>query len=441
MENEFDAHAVSEDDETFVSADDESTPDDLQAQRQAWSISSRDQLVCQHLHLVHSVARRFSGLGESLDDLIQEGTIGLLKAVDLFDPERGVKFSTYACHQIGSQIQHYLRDRGRLIRQPAWVQELNAKVVRATESLFQELGRDPLVAEIAERLELPEATVSHALSSRELNSVVSLSTPSDNAGESDLSLLDKDKSLTEKLTAFNLPIEDRLILDEAIGTLKTLEQSVVRLFFYEDLNQSEIARKLSISANYSSYLLRRSTAKLKTILEQQHTAETAALTREAPIVPAFAGDLPTYDRQTGLYTSVYLRARVAEEIERGRRYPTNFALLMLSVAPLPADPLQQRQAILAISQFLRKSTRIVDMIAHLEQGTFALLLPHTGREARVLGQRLSSTIRNLPPSPAISSASIALAFGFSVFPMDGMGLEALYRRADAALKAALTTES
>ena len=119
----------------------------FRAFREAQSLAVARPIGLQALHLVQSVARRFSGLGESLDDLIQEGSIGLLKSVDLFDPERGVKFSTYACHLITSQIQHYLRDRGRLIRQPAWVQELNTKVSRATEQLAQELGRDPQLAE------------------------------------------------------------------------------------------------------------------------------------------------------------------------------------------------------------------------------------------------------------------------------------------------------
>ena len=436
MDNDLDTLDVSPEEEGDVTSQ-----ENFRALRQAWNISTRDQLVCEHLHLVHSVARRFSGLGESLDDLIQEGTIGLLKAVDLFDPDRGVKFSTYACHLITSQIQHYLRDRGRLIRQPAWVQELNTKVARTTEQLFQELGRDPQLAEVAERLNLPESAVSHALASRELNSVVSLSAPVD-GNDGDLSLLDKDKSLSEKLMTFNLPYEDRLVLEEAIGSLKTLEQSVVRLFFFEDLNQSEIARRLGISANYSSYLLRRATAKIKTILEQQQAVEDSAL-KEEPASPSsmIPTDIPTYDRHTNLYTSVYLRARVAEEIERGRRYPTNFALMILSIDQLPREAEQANQAIVPIAQFLRKSTRIVDLIAHLDGGKFALLLPHTGREARVLGQRLSTQIRNLPPPAGLSSPQLQLHFGFAVFPMEGTGVESLYKRAELALNAMVQSEA
>ncbi|HEY3415389.1 MAG TPA: sigma-70 family RNA polymerase sigma factor, partial [Armatimonadota bacterium] len=154
----------------------------FRAYRKTHDSAMRDQLVCAHLELVHSVARRFMGLGESLEDLVQEGSIGLLNAVDLFDPDRGVKFSTYACHLIIGQIQHYLRDRGRLIRQPAWVQELNTKVARATEQLFQQLGRDPQVEEIAAHLHLTEDVVQNVISARELNRVLSLSAPAEGTG-------------------------------------------------------------------------------------------------------------------------------------------------------------------------------------------------------------------------------------------------------------------
>jgi RNA polymerase sigma-B factor len=295
--------------------------------KETQDITLRDNLVCRHLHLVHSVARRFSGLGESLDDLIQEGTIGLLKAVDTFDAERGVKFSTYSCHLITSQIQHYLRDRGRIIRQPAWVQELNTKVTRASEQLTQELGRDPQLAEIADRLKLNESTINQVLAARELNC------------DSDMSLGDKEKTLANKLAALQLPVEDQIVLKEAIASLKTLEQDVVRLFFYEDLNLSEIARKLNISVNYSSYLLRRSITKIRAILDEQQSLETAVLADPPETEPAsLTADLPTYDRFTGLYTGVYLRARLAEEIARSRRYPTNFALMVIDIGrPDPAS--------------------------------------------------------------------------------------------------------
>lgn len=413
----------------------------FRAFRETRDLTVRDRLVCKHLHLVHSVARRFSGMGESLDDLIQEGTIGLLKSVDVFDPERGVKFSTYACHLITSQIQHYLRDRGRLIRQPAWVQELNTKVTRVTEELVQELGRDPQLAEVAERLQLTEESVHNALAAKELNSVASLSAPTDNGTENNQVLSEKDKSLQHKLVTLQLPVEDRIVLEEAINNLKTLEQAVIRLFFYEDLNQSEIARQLGISINYSSYLLRRSITKIKTILEEQSKEEDATLNQREQdhLVPPTL-DIPTYDRFTGLYSSIYLRARVAEEIARGRRYPTNFALMLAKVSGLYEDHDCFGTIITSIGQALRQSTRVIDLTSYLENEQFALLLPHTGREAKILGQRLCQHINNVI-APQYPQLPFMMHIGYAIFPKDGATVDTLFVRAEAALQTTLRNHS
>src|SRR5512147_756580 len=88
--------------------------------RRTRDIALRDRLISQHLYLVQTVARKFSGLGESYEDLLQEGAMGLINAVDLYDPDRRVQFSTYATHLVEGQIRHYLRDKGKLIKQPAW---------------------------------------------------------------------------------------------------------------------------------------------------------------------------------------------------------------------------------------------------------------------------------------------------------------------------------
>lgn len=397
--------------------------------RQTREVALRDQLVCQHLHLVHSLTRRFSGLGESLDDLIQEGTIGLLNAVDLFDPDRGVKFTTYASHLITSQIQHYLRDRGRLIRQPAWVQELNTKVLRAAEQLTQELGRDPLSEEVAERLGVPEQSVKNVLAARELNHIASLSGPSDSNGDSELNLLEKEQASNIEAESYTLPLEDRMVLDDAISRLKVLEQKVVRLYFFDDFNQTEIARHLSISVNYASYLLRRAIGKIKTIIEEQ--AEIRSVDDEA-ITAGIPTDIPTFDSYTGVYSGIYLHLRVKEEIARSQRYPTNFTIMLVSVANQ-----DDRHILTAIGRWLRDSTRVVDLVAHLGEGVFALLLPHTGREARVLGERLCATAeRKERPPFADPAVPLDINVGFAVFPIDGAIADALFKRAHAALDAA-----
>ena len=405
--------------------------------RNTHDTAMRDQIVDRYLHLVQSVARRFSGMGESMEDLIQEGSIGLLNAVDLFDPDRGVKFSTYACHLITSQIQHYLRDRGRLIRQPAWVQELNTKVTRATEQLAQELGRDPTPAEVAERLSISVESVTNVLAARSLNRVMSLNAPADGSNDTDLSLIEKEKVSSSKLAALQLPVEDRIVLDEAVRGLKELEQKVVRLFFFGDLNQTEIARKLGISVNYSSYLLRRAISKIKATLDEQRTQEAAALLDQEPPAPIPA-DIPTFDPLTGVYSGEYLRMRVAEEIARGRRYPTNFALMLVSTQGLAGIPEERLQPLLAaIGQMLRVSTRIVDLTAHLGSGKFGLLLPHTGRESRVLGDRLCCQIATRELLPPGQGTPLAFNIGYAVFPMEGTTVELLFDRAEHALALAV----
>jgi len=405
--------------------------------REARGTAIRDQIVSRYLNLVQSVARRFSGMGESTEDLIQEGAIGLLNAVDLFDPDRGVKFSTYACHLITSQIQHYLRDRGRLIRQPAWVQELNTKVTRVTEQLSQELGRDPTPAEVAERLNISVESVVNVLAARSLNRVMSLNAPAEGANDTELSLIEKEKVSTTKLAALQLPVEDRIVLDEAIRGLKELEQKVVRLFFFGDLNQTEIARKLGISVNYSSYLLRRAIAKIKATLEEQRTQEVAVMVEQETPLPAPA-DFPTFDPATGVYSREYLRLRLAEEIARGRRYPTNFALLLISTLGLEGTAEEHLPPLLAaIGQMLRVSTRIVDLTAHLGNGRFGLLLPHTGREARVLGDRLCCLITTRELLPPNQTTPLAFSVGYAVFPMEGTTVEMLFDRAEHALSLAI----
>jgi RNA polymerase sigma-B factor len=402
--------------------------------REARDLAQRDRFVCENLHLVYSVARRFAGLGESLDDLIQEGAIGLVNAVDLFDPARGVKFSTYASHLITGQIQHYLRDRGRLIRQPAWVQEMNTKVVRATEELTQELGREPQPAEIATRLNVTEESLQNVLAARELNRVQSLSSPGDGTGDHEGNGEERDTSADEKLENAGLAIEDRLMLDQAIDGLKTLEQRVVRLYFFQDMNQSEVARALHISVNYASYLLRRAVEKIKTAAHEQSILTTHPQPGVSMRPPEYQ---PTYDPVTGAYAGGYLQVRLAEEVARSQRFPTNFALMIVEVQGLPAGEDVQHRILAAVSSRLRSSTRVVDLVSYLGGTRFGLLLPHTGREAAVLGERICHRSERLDAQTSAEGTPITLHVGFAVFPIDGVHPEMLFRRAETALDEAL----
>jgi RNA polymerase sigma-B factor len=231
-----------------------------------------------------------------------------------------------------------------------------------------------------------------------------------------------------------------MVLEEAIGSLKTLEQQVIRLFFFEDMNQSETARKLGISVNYSSYLLRRSIMKIRAIMESQHAEEAGKLTDSEQAVPAAdKNDIPTFDRFTGLYTEAYLRSRIAEEIARGRRYPTNFTLLLTEVSGLDTETEAVLPAITAIGHLFRHSTRIIDMTAYLGNARFALLLPHTGREARVLAQRLQSKVPALFSEPGLERPAVMLHIGFAVYPMDGTTVNSLFTRSTTTLDNAIAS--
>ncbi|KWX10220.1 RNA polymerase sigma factor, partial [Carbonactinospora thermoautotrophica] len=137
----------------------------------------RDQLVEMHLPLVEHLARRFRNRGEPLDDLIQVATIGLIKSVDRFDPERGVEFSTYATPTIVGEIKRHFRDKGWAVRVPRRLQELRLSLTTATSELSQRHGRSPTVTELAEHLGLSEEEVLEGLESANAYSTLSLDVP------------------------------------------------------------------------------------------------------------------------------------------------------------------------------------------------------------------------------------------------------------------------
>src|SRR5579871_6747084 len=165
----------------------------LNEYRQSRSPETRDQIVLHFTNLVESVARRFSGASEPIEDLAQEGYIGLITAVDLYDPAKNVKFSTYATHFIIGQIKHYLRDRGKIIKEPAWLQELNQRMTKIIDSLAQQLSRPPTNAEIAEMMGLTEEAVTEMLTTREIFKVGSIDGGSGD-NEDDSGAIDMDRA-------------------------------------------------------------------------------------------------------------------------------------------------------------------------------------------------------------------------------------------------------
>ena len=213
----------------------------------------RDQLIVSHLNLVRFLASKFKNRGEPLDDLIQVGTIGLIKAIDRFDPSRGLEFTTYATPTILGEIKRHFRDKGWSVRVPRRLQELSAKVNQANDELTNELSRSPSVEEIAKRV---GATVDDVLEAMESSSAYS-SVPLEGGGSSDdddaPSVIDHYATEDENLAAS----DDRIVLEDAIRDFSPREKDVIRMRFFEGMTQVEIAERLGISQVQVARLLRR----------------------------------------------------------------------------------------------------------------------------------------------------------------------------------------
>ena len=215
---------------------------------------ARDRLVEELMPLVRSLARRYAGRGEPLEDLVQVGAIGLIKAIDRFDLERGVELSTYAVPTIVGEIRRHFRDRSWGVHVPRRMKELSLRVSRVVDDLSSKLGRSPTVAEIATAAEVEEEDVIEALETARAHTPTSLSIPVDASGELTLiDLLGEDEVGYEAL-------ERGSVVRTGLEELDERERRIVVLRFLHGLTQSEIAAELGISQMHVSRLLRRSLA-------------------------------------------------------------------------------------------------------------------------------------------------------------------------------------
>lgn len=218
---------------------------------------AREQLVMNHLNLVRYLAAKFKNRGEPIEDLVQVGTIGLIKAIDRFDPSRGLEFTTYATPTIMGEIKRHFRDKGWSVRVPRRLQELSAKITQVSEELTRELQRSPSVAEIAERAGASVEDVLEAMESSSAYSSVPLEGGADN-DEDTSSVIDRFATEDSDLSSS----DDRMVLEEAIRDFSAREKEIIRLRFEEGLTQVEIAKRLGVSQVQVSRLLRRTLARL-----------------------------------------------------------------------------------------------------------------------------------------------------------------------------------
>lgn len=233
--------------------------------------SLRDKIIQSSLSLVkriaYGLARRST---DPVEDLIQVGSIGLIKAVDQFKPDAGAKFQTYATHLITGEIRHYLRDKTAMIRAPRELQELSFRINRLVQNLTAKLGREPTDVEIAQELQIPVARVNEAYEVDRRRTLISLDQALSNDAGSEQSLIDT--LVDGRYQSNQIAKEDRFMLAEAIKHLRDGLREVVQLTFYEDLSQTEVARRLGISQMQVSRRLRAATAELYKIITQAKKA-------------------------------------------------------------------------------------------------------------------------------------------------------------------------
>ena len=231
---------------------------------------TRQDLIIYYLPLVRRIARRYARTGVPLDDLTQIGSIGLMNAVDSFDPERGVKFEAYAYHYVAGEIRHYLRDGAEHVRAPRWVRKSYSEVTNTAASLRQILGRTPTVAEIASHMHLSVSGVLDILSAHNRARVHSIN----DLLEGQEVRPDIASDLQEPSST--LAVEDRIMLLAALQRLPDLQRKVVYFLFYQDLTQSDVAARLGISQRHVSRVLTAALKRLAGLLGSAEESEAAA---------------------------------------------------------------------------------------------------------------------------------------------------------------------
>jgi RNA polymerase sigma-B factor len=231
---------------------------------EAARLAARDGLVTLHLPLVEHCARRFRNRGEPFEDLVQVGTIGLIKSIDRFDLERGVEFSTYATPTIIGEVKRYFRDKGWAIRVPRRLQELRAQIGATTAELTQTLGRSPTPRELAESIGCTLEEIIEGIESSNAYSTLSLDATHDNAEDGGVSMIEMLGLDDEELEQ----IEIRESIKPLLEALPSREKRILLLRFFRNKTQSEIAAEIGVSQMHISRLLNRTLEQLRASLQE-----------------------------------------------------------------------------------------------------------------------------------------------------------------------------
>jgi RNA polymerase sigma-B factor len=224
----------------------------------------RDELIESHLRLAEHLARRFANRGVALEDLVQVASLGLVKAVERFEPERGLEFSTFATPTIVGELKRHFRDKGWAVRVPRRVQELHSEINGLVGELTQRLGRSPTIIELATASGTSEEEVLEAMEAAQAYRSTSIDSPApggeDGGGGIGALLGDDDARLFEA--------ENRVLITSLLTTLPKREQLMLTLRFYQGMTQGQIADRLGISQMHVSRLLTKSLRLLRERLDE-----------------------------------------------------------------------------------------------------------------------------------------------------------------------------
>jgi RNA polymerase sigma-B factor len=221
----------------------------------------RDEIICGCAPVARRLAMRFRNRGEDVEDLVQVAMIGLIKAVDRFEPDRGVPFGNYVMPTVLGEIKRYFRDKTWAMRVPRGMQELQIEIAKARDKLTTELGRSPTVQEIADIVKQPFEEVLTTIQSQDARRTRSLDEPT---GE--------DVTLADSIGAGDPELgraEMRVLLDDAFGVLSTRDREVLRLRFRDDLTQTEISKRVGVSQMQVSRIIRQALVRLRADIDRK----------------------------------------------------------------------------------------------------------------------------------------------------------------------------
>jgi RNA polymerase sigma-B factor len=229
----------------------------------------REELVRRNMPFAKRLALRYRGASESFDDLLQVANLGLLNAVDRFDPERGIPFTAFASPTILGELKRHFRDRVWTVRVPRGLHDRMAEVDKAITELTKQLQRSPTVGEIAARLEVEQTDVLEVMEANHNRRPLSLDRP---AGSEDSEESAPTEWIGEEDEGFEL-VEGRIALDAALPHLDERERLVLRLRFVEDMTQSQIAEQIGHSQMHVSRILRRALTRIREQIREQQQSE------------------------------------------------------------------------------------------------------------------------------------------------------------------------